>query len=41
MPARNAPSRYPFTIPAGWFAVADATDLELGQTKAAYYFDTH
>jgi len=33
--------RYPFTIPSGWFAVAESPDLEVGQTKAAYYFDSH
>ena len=41
MPESNTRSRYPFTIPAGWFAVAETEDLEVGQTKAAYYFDTH
>lgn len=36
-----ATGRYPFTMPVGWFAVAESPDLEPGQTKAAYYFDTH
>jgi 3-ketosteroid 9alpha-monooxygenase subunit A len=33
--------RYPFTMPSGWFAVSESPDLAVGQTKAAYYFDTH
>jgi phenylpropionate dioxygenase-like ring-hydroxylating dioxygenase large terminal subunit len=37
----SAPNRYPFSIPSGWFAVAETPDIEVGQTKAAYYFDTH
>ena len=37
----SAPNRYPFTMPSGWFAVAETPDLEVGQTKAAYYFDQH
>lgn len=34
-------SRYPFSIPFGWFAVAESPDIEIGQTKAIYYFATH
>ncbi|HEX2576913.1 MAG TPA: Rieske 2Fe-2S domain-containing protein [Aquihabitans sp.] len=37
----SAQRRYPFTMPIGWFAVAESPDVEVGQTKAAYYFDTH
>lgn len=37
----SAPSRYPFGMPSGWFAVAESPDLEPGATKAAYYFDSH
>ncbi len=37
----SALNRYPFTIPVGWFAVAETPDLTVGQTRAAYYFDTH
>jgi nitrite reductase/ring-hydroxylating ferredoxin subunit len=37
----SADSRYPFAIPSGWFAVAESPDIEIGQTKAAYYFATH
>lgn len=37
----EAPGRYPFTMPVGWFAVAETVDLEVGQTKAIYYFATH
>jgi len=33
--------RYPFSIPFGWYAVAEVGDLEVGQTKALYYFDQH
>lgn len=36
-----ADRRYPFTMPVGWFAVAESPELEVGQTKAAFYFDTH
>jgi nitrite reductase/ring-hydroxylating ferredoxin subunit len=28
-------------MPAGWFAVAETTDLGIGESKAAYYFGTH
>lgn len=41
MSETSVSNRYPFTIPVGWFAVAETPDLEVGQTKAAYYFDTH
>jgi nitrite reductase/ring-hydroxylating ferredoxin subunit len=34
-------NRYPFPIPVGWFAVAESPDLAVGQTEAAYFFDTH
>ena len=34
-------SRYPFSMPSGWFAVAESPDVEVGQTKAIYYFATH
>lgn len=34
-------SRYPFSMPAGWFAVAESPDIEVGQTRAIYYFATH
>jgi len=34
-------NRYPFKMPAGWFAVAETTDLEVGETKAVFYFDSH
>lgn len=37
----NAENRYPFTMPFGWFSVAETDDLAVGQTKAAYYFGTH
>lgn len=37
----NRPSRYPFPMPFGWFAVADSADLEVGQVRALFYFDTH
>jgi len=37
----SAPNRYPFSIPVGWFAVAETPDLAVGQVRAAYYFDTH
>ena len=37
----SAPNRYPFAMPSGWFAVAESPDLAMGQTTAAYYFDTH
>lgn len=37
----SALNRYPFTIPVGWFAMAETPDLSVGQTRAAYYFDTH
>ena len=37
----GTPSRYPFSIPFGWFAVAESPDVAVGQTKAAYYFDSH
>lgn len=33
--------RYPFRSPYGWFAVADSDDLAVGQSKAAYYQETH
>jgi phenylpropionate dioxygenase-like ring-hydroxylating dioxygenase large terminal subunit len=33
--------RYPFGIPFGWYAVAEVGDVEVGQTKALYYFDRH
>ena len=38
--ATTAP-RYPFTMPVGWFGVAQSDELAVGQTKAAYYFKTH
>ncbi|CAN5603484.1 Rieske 2Fe-2S domain-containing protein [soil metagenome] len=41
MSQQSAPNRYPFTMPVGWFAVAESPDLAVGQTKAAYYFDRH
>lgn len=41
MAAPTSANRYPFPIPFGWFAVGDSTDLEIGQTKAVYYFDQH
>ena len=37
----RTPSRYPFQMPSGWFAVAESPDLAVGDTKAAYYFDSH
>jgi len=38
----TAPSgRYPFSMPVGWFAVAESPDLAVGDTTAAYYFDSH
>jgi phenylpropionate dioxygenase-like ring-hydroxylating dioxygenase large terminal subunit len=37
----SGPNRYPFPLPVGWFAVAESPDVGVGQTKAAYYFDTH
>ncbi|MBX3283803.1 MAG: Rieske 2Fe-2S domain-containing protein [Acidimicrobiales bacterium] len=38
----DAPAnRYPFTMPFGWFAVAETPDVSVGDAKAAYYFDTH
>lgn len=37
----QASNRYPFAMPYGWFAVAQTSDLGMGQTRAAYYFDTH
>ncbi|MCB0988820.1 MAG: Rieske 2Fe-2S domain-containing protein [Microthrixaceae bacterium] len=33
--------RYPFSMPSGWFAVAESPDVEVGQTKAIYYFASH
>lgn len=41
MTSTPTPSRYPFPMPAGWFAVAESPDLVVGDTKAAYYFDSH
>jgi nitrite reductase/ring-hydroxylating ferredoxin subunit len=35
------PNRYPFTMPSGWFAVAETPDVEVGDAKAAFYFDSH
>jgi nitrite reductase/ring-hydroxylating ferredoxin subunit len=37
----SADSRYPFSMPSGWFAVAESPDVAVGQTRAAYYFATH
>jgi phenylpropionate dioxygenase-like ring-hydroxylating dioxygenase large terminal subunit len=34
-------NRYPFTMPSGWFAVAETPDVAIGDAKAAFYFDTH
>jgi len=34
-------NRYPFTMPSGWFAVAETPDIEVGDAKAAFYFDSH
>ena len=34
-------NRYPFTMPSGWFAVAETPDIAVGDAKAAYYFDSH
>lgn len=34
-------NRYPFTMPSGWFAVAETPDVEVGDAKAAFYFDSH
>ncbi|MCB0977932.1 MAG: Rieske 2Fe-2S domain-containing protein [Acidimicrobiales bacterium] len=36
-----APNRYPFSMPMGWFAVAESHEVEVGQSKAAYYFAQH
>jgi nitrite reductase/ring-hydroxylating ferredoxin subunit len=37
----NVANRYPFSMPFGWFSVAETDDLAIGQTKAVYYFGTH
>lgn len=41
MSERTPQNRYPFNMPSGWFAVAESPDIEVGDAKAAYYFDTH
>lgn len=41
MTAQHVPGRYPFGIPMGWFAVAETPDVEIGETKAVFYFDRH
>ncbi len=41
MTQSTSTNRYPFTMPVGWFAVAESPDLAVGDTKAAYYFDSH
>src|SRR5690606_7267706 len=40
-PMSSTDSRYPFSMPSGWFAVAETPDVAIGQTKAVYYFATH
>jgi len=34
-------SRYPFSMPFGWFQVYVPDELEAGDVKALYYFDRH
>lgn len=34
-------SRYPFSIPFGWFQVCRPDEVEVGATKALYYFGRH
>jgi 3-ketosteroid 9alpha-monooxygenase subunit A len=33
--------RFPFSIPTGWFCVANAASLGAGDVKPLHYFDTH
>jgi phenylpropionate dioxygenase-like ring-hydroxylating dioxygenase large terminal subunit len=37
----SKPSRYPFKMPSGWFAVGESGDIEVGKARAIYYFDRH
>lgn len=34
-------SRYPFPVPYGWFQIAWADDLAVGEARAAYHFGQH
>ena len=34
MSDRTPQNRYPFTMPSGWFAVAQTPDVEVGDAKA-------